>query len=395
MLRSHRGAARSTCAGALALLALAGSARAQRTTPAPAPVREAAASAATSGTSQASIPTRVRRQIEVLRARPENGRVPPADSFTLGPRAIPAGTATAGPVAVAEGTLDVFGRIDGNAYVLSGDIVVHDGGVIAGDALAVSGRVVLDGGRVEGERRSLSGLPTGAERAERAQPQRSTWDFLKLVLGWFAVLVMIGLGVMIFAEPNLEGVVQAIESSFSRAFWVGVLGQIMALPVLLLLCLGLLLTIVGILLIPFAAVVYPIAVAGLVTLGFLAVARLTGGIWVRADSSSAAARGAMLRALFIGLAIYMGLWMLAALFAWQPFVGALLRGLALAATWVAATVGLGAALISRAGTQRPGARAGVPSPRAAPEDLAWQTPTPVTGVAAARRPVAATTRDAR
>jgi hypothetical protein len=131
-----------------------------------------------------------------------------------------------------------------------------------------------------------------------------------------------------------------------------------------------------------------------VTLGFLAVARLTGGIWSR-QGSAASPRGTNLRALFIGLVIYMGLWMLAALFSWQPVAGAILRGIALAMTWVAATVGLGAALISRAGTQRPGAARGSAGSarRPAPEDLAWQTPTPVTGVTAARRPAAATARD--
>src|SRR6185503_13158417 len=317
----------------------------------------------------------------------------PADSFTLGPRAVPSGATASGPVAVAQGTLDVFGRVDGSAYVLDGDIVVHRGGVISGDALAVGGRVLLDGGRVEGEIRSLSGVPGSPQRAEPARPPLPTWESVKLVFGWFAILVVIGLGVMIFAESNLDGVVEAIESSFSRAFWFGVLGQIMALPALLLLVLGLVLTLLGILLVPFAVVAYTIAAAGLFTLGFLAVARLTGGIWSRADSASSP-RGANLRALFIGLVIYMGLWMVAALFTWHPLAGALLRGVALAASWVAATVGLGAALISRAGTQRPGVKrsSSTPGQRTAPADLAWQTPTPVTGVAAARRPVV-TTKD--
>src|SRR5207237_75848 len=139
---------------------------------------------------------------------------------------------------------------------------------------------------------------------------------VKLVLGWFAVLVIIGVGVLIFAEPNMDGVVEAMEGNFTRAFWFGVLGQIMALPVLMLLCIGLFLTVIGILLIPFAAVAYCIAVAGLLALGFLAVARLTGGFWSRTDpGSTSAARGANVRALFIGLVLYMGLWLLAAI-AW-------------------------------------------------------------------------------
>jgi hypothetical protein len=56
---------------------------------------------------------------------------------------------------------------------------------------------------------------------------------------------------------------------------------------------------------------------------------------------------------------------------------------------VAVTAGLGATILSRAGTARPGAGWLRRSPKQAPqEELAWQTPTPVTGVRAGRRPVA-------
>ena len=335
---------------------------------------------------------RVRKRIQQLRTRSEGNRLPPADSFTVGPRAVSAAATVRGPVSVAEGSLDVFGRVDGNAYVVDGDIVVHNGGVISGDAVSIGGRVVLDGGRIDGERLTLS-APTGdVVRAAQARVPMTTWQSVKLVLGWFAVLVIIGVGVLIFAEPNMDGVVEAMEGNFTRAFWFGVLGQIMALPVLMLLCIGLFLTVIGILLIPFAAVAYCIAVAGLLALGFLAVARLTGGFWSRTDpGSTSAARGANVRALFIGLVLYMGLWLLAAIFSWQPVASAVLRGIALSVSWVAVTLGLGAAILSRAGTKRLDARqrAGGSTRRPAPEDLAWQTPTPVTGVAAARRPVTA------
>jgi hypothetical protein len=62
-----------------------------------------------------------------------------------------------------------------------------------------------------------------------------------------------------------------------------------------------------------------------------------------------------------------------------------LRAVALAGSWVALTFGAGAAILARAGTRREGA-ARRPRPI---DDLSWQTPTPVTGVVAARRPVAA------
>lgn len=354
-----------------------------------------APSASAQSATQQPVGEKLRRQIDRLRSSPEGKGVPSADSFSVGPRAVPAAATMRGTLATAQGTLDVYGRLEGSAVVLDGDIVVHNGGIITGDAISIGGRVLTDGGRIEGEQLTLSGPPSGVVRTARAESPLTTWQSIKLVLGWFAVLVIIGLGVLIFAEPNMDGVVEAMEGNFARAFWFGVLGELVALPALVLLCIGLTLTILGILLIPFAVVAYAIALAGLLALGFLAVARLTGRAWFRSDSRTPnAARVANLRAFLIGLVLYLGLWLLAAAFTWQPVAFAVLRGIAFAVSWVAVTVGLGAALMSRAGTKRLDARErAAAARRPAPEDLAWQTPTPVTGVAAARRPVV-TVKDA-
>jgi hypothetical protein len=298
-----------------------------------------------------------------------------------------------GPIAVAQGSVDVYGHVDGDVFVLDGDATIHRGAVVTGDVVSVGGRVAVDGGRVDGEIRML-GLPSGSPTGATERPPLTTWESIKLVIGWFAVLVIIGLGVMIFAEANMDGVVEAMERNFARAFWFGVLGEIMALPALLLLCIGLVLTILGVLLVPFAIVCYAIAVAGLLALGFLAVARLTGSIWSRPQNATpAVARAANLRSLLIGVTLYMGLWLLAAIFTWQPIAGAILRGVALAVSWVAVTVGLGAAMLSRAGTRHLATRTGAAAARPAPDDLSWLTPTPVTGVTAARRPAASAIKD--
>jgi hypothetical protein len=72
----------------------------------------------------------------------------------------------------------------------------------------------------------------------------------------------------------------------------------------------------------------------------------------------------------------MGLWVLASAFAWAPIVETVLRGVAVAITWVATTAGLGAAILSRGGTRRSATTATL----VAVNDIPWQTPTPVTGV---------------
>ncbi|HPV74947.1 MAG TPA: hypothetical protein PLX31_08620, partial [Gemmatimonadaceae bacterium] len=71
--------------------------------------------------------------------------------------------------------------------------------------------------------------------------------------------------------------------------------------------------------------------------------------------------------------------------------GAALRIVALLVTYVAVTAGFGAALLSRGGSRRDAAVAQAPAP--AMDAASWQTPTPVTGVVAARRPVAAAKGD--
>jgi hypothetical protein len=82
----------------------------------------------------------------------------------------------------------------------------------------------------------------------------------------------------------------------------------------------------------------------------------------------------------------MSLWILTALLAWTGPVGGTLRIVAWLVTWVAATVGFGATLVSRGGTSAP---APTRTPLTRTAELEWQTPTPVAGVTAARRPTPA------
>lgn len=321
------------------------------------------------------------RDLERLRVGEQLANLPPADSVAPGARTVAAGTTVRGAV-VARGPVDVFGRVEGSVVSLTGDVTVHRGGVVKGDALAVGGRVNADSGEVDGEMRAMSVLPASVSPAVALADQRSpaqrTADSVKAVAGSFAILLIIAVGVFLFAGPNLDEVVSTIQSRFARAFWYGVLGQLLVLPGLLVLICALALTIIGILLIPFAVVAYGIAVAGLAMLGFLAVCRLIGdGLW---RGGTASARGRALGALFVGVSVFLALWLVASFLMTAPYAAMIIRAAAVAATWAAMTLGLGAAILSRAGTHRRVAG------NARPIELAaWQTPTPVAGVVAARR----------
>ncbi|HET7632830.1 MAG TPA: polymer-forming cytoskeletal protein [Gemmatimonadaceae bacterium] len=363
----------------LALAALAAAA---------APARAQGSTDSTSRAKAPALTTQLRREIGRL-AGVLGFAVPPADSFALGGRTVPANTTVTGPLAAANGAVDVSGRVNGNVVALNGDVIVHQGGRISGDAVSVGGRVRLEGGTVLGEMRSLSGLPGSTDATAARAPAATTWGSMKVVLGWFVVLLLIGVGVMTFAERNLDGVVAVLERHLARAFWMGLLAEVALVPVLILGVVLLCITVIGILLVPFAIVAYVVAAAGLVALGFLAVARFTGRGLFRVDPG-APVRAVNLRALLTGLALYLGVWFIVAALTWVPAAQPVLRAIALAVTWVALTAGLGATLLSRAGTQYERPRDSSMNGTGA-EPPSWQTPTPVAGVAAARRPVATTT----
>lgn len=323
------------------------------------------------------------RDLERLSKGERIAGVPPADSVVAGNHVVPSGTVYKGTI-VSQGSLSILGRVEGSAISLKGDVTVGPGASITGDAVAVGGRVIAEG-EVLGEMRTMASLPfigpSAATPAVRNATKRTT-DAVLIVAVTFAILLFIALGVLLFAGRNLDEVVGTLETKFVSAFWYGLIGQAMALPVLLVLILALVLSLIGILLIPFAIVAYAIAAAGLVTLGFLAVARLIGNaIWRREGTE----RGRALGALAVGVALFFALWMVGALLTWAPLAATVFRAAAFAATWSAMTLGLGAAILSRAGSHRKVAGQATRSPELA----VWQTPTPVAGVVAARRVVAA------
>jgi cytoskeletal protein CcmA (bactofilin family) len=312
------------------------------------------------------------------------------DTLRFGGRTVAAGDTVAGPVLVVGGDLRVRGTIQGSAVAIAGDVILEPGGRVTGDVIAALGHILREGGAIGGRARSFDReFSFDASGPGGPTARRDTGGALSLSLGWLTVMLVLGIGVLVFAGGYLEGVADVIQQSFWRSFFWGLAGMLGLVPGLILLVAALAVTVVGILLVPFAIVAYVVAAAGLVTLGFLAMARLTGGGIGGDAARRLSAKGGALRGLVIGVLLYMGMWVVAALFQWSPIVSGILRGIALAITWVAATAGFGAAILSRGGTRRD-----VAAPEPVADEMAvWQTPTPVTGVVAARRPTPAASRD--
>jgi hypothetical protein len=216
------------------------------------------------------------------------------------------------------------------------------------------------------------------------------------ITGVFGIGLIIGLVVLMTAEEALLAVAKTAARDVSGSFWAGLLWQLLAVPILAVLLLACAITIIGILAMPIAALAWGLAYAGAVTLGTLAVMLVIGRA-VAGRGASQTERAAALRGLMVGLIALSLVWFGTALASDVPIARGLSRLVALAFTWAVATVGLGAVVKSRIGVAKisvqfgrfRGARWGSASTTTTMEAPApsWQTPTPVQGVVAARRPV--------
>jgi hypothetical protein len=323
-----------------------------------------------------------------LRGDPDAIGLPPADSFVAGGLAIAAGDQHAGTAATVNGNLDVFGMVNGNAVAIDGDVILHPGSHVTGSAFAAGGRV-RGSGLVDGEIRYLEGpigavAVAGGHAAASASPSR-LHDF-RIAFSMSVLLMLLGIGILTFAEEPLDQVTTTLAERFGKSAWYGVVGEIAALPALLVLIVGLAITLVGILAIPFATAGYFVLLAGAATLGLVAVAQSTGAAVLRTSGQAALTpRGAQLRAIVFGSGIYGLLWMITAVIGSQSTLGFTVRGVVVVVTAVAITVGFGAVIVWRFELRR-ARRQVIAPPTPATDPAVWVTPTPVTGVAAARRP---------
>jgi len=175
-------------------------------------------------------------------------------------------------------------------------------------------------------------------------------DLLGLI-ACFIALGALGFGLSFFAPRPLEVVADTVYQSFWRSFIVGLLAQPLVIPVFGMLLLGLALTVIGIILIPFAIVGFVIAVTLAILGGYIAVARSVGEAYLRRRMSLGHAVGGALayRYVVYGLVAVMALWVPVVLLGWIPLAGTIAAASALIITWMLATAGLGATILSRAG----------------------------------------------
>lgn len=294
-----------------------------------------------------------------------------------------------GHLLVVQGDADVYGRLNGNLVTVDGNVIVHPGALVSGDILALGGDVRDMGGEIGGEVRTLRSTSIAVPVASAAASEPGALALVVRrvagVFGVFLTLAVLGFGLVMFARPNLEVISDTASHSFGRAFVTGLLGQILVIPTFGMLIVGLILSVAGILLLPFAVAVYALLVVVGALGGFLAVAHAMGETYTRRRMAMGAMIGSpnSYRYLVIGLGATAVLWLAWSLFGWVPVAGGLIGGAAFLATWLLATAGFGAALLSRAGIRENFAGRLIP-PEALTDEYLWATPQ--FGVPAARRP---------
>ncbi len=315
----------------------------------------------------------------------------PEGTAYLGDFSIGSGEIVDGHFLVLKGTADMYGSLRGNLVTVDGDVVMHPGAIVTGDVLAYNGQVVALGGEVTGEIRTLS--PLGSP-AVAVAPDVATLSPLVLALrraaglaGVFFTLGAIGFGMVIFARHNLEVVSDTVSNSFGRSFLVGLIGQLLVLPTFGMLVVGLVLSVVGVLLLPFAVIVFGLLAVLAVLVGFLAVAHAMGETYTRRRMALGATIGSpnSYRYLLIGLGAVSTIWLAWVVFGWVPVAGQVIQGAAILMTWLLGTVGFGAALLSRAGAREQFSGRLLP-PDAMTDEYLWATPQ--YGVSAIKRPAA-------
>lgn len=285
-----------------------------------------------------------------------------------------------GDVALLGGRLTVDGEIDGDVLVLGGDLDLEPGALVMGDIRSLGGDVETTGATVTGEILKLSAVGPDArsgasvsadaddawdgndaewnyERRERSRGffgsithniSRSIRDLIGTAV-WLIALSLVGVVLVYFSPKRLDAVASEARADVLRSFGVGLAGQLLFFPILLLLVV----LIVTWLVVPF----YLLAVAIAIPAGYVAVARALGEAVVdrRYDLFERfnLNRQNTYYYVFNGFVVLLAPFAIAAVLelfgGWLGFLRGLTLFVGVVLTWAAATTGFGSVIITRGG----------------------------------------------
>lgn len=249
-----------------------------------------------------------------------------------------------GDVVAVGGDVTVKGTVTGDVVAVGGDILVTATGVIEGDASSIGGDIEKETGAEIRGKRFRTFLPkiffTPPTFFGAFQGVALFARILKIVL-----LLFLGIVVISIVPKNVAKVKDKIRQDFFKSALVGFAGEILIIPVLLLL----IITIIGI---PVAILVAPLLILAALILGYTGISYFIGEKF--RESTSPIPESPMMT-LVIGILAVESVLLLARVvgifghflfaFSWiLTFIGWMIW-------YVAITVGFGASILTRLGTR--------------------------------------------
>lgn len=348
------------------------------------PVLLAACGLAGSLAAQEAAPVPESPAQDAVQAPPAAPAASPAreqNTVVTGDRTIESGSSVDG-VVVVDGDLRIRGEVTGDAVVLNGNLILESSGVVLGDALVTNGRIVNEGGRVRGEMLSVEGGSAGrtarsatvvsgdSDRNASAsvglgrdrggdswfRPIRRGIAGIISTLAFALVLGGIGAALVFYAKPQLETVSDTIRASTLRAGATGLAATFLIVPAFVVLVVALAVSIIGIPLLIVAVPLYPLAIFAAILAGLLAASHSIGERTAEQSRNALDLRYRNSYAyLFTGVAALTLPIIVAHLLTmtgFLGFIGILLQVVTALVIWAAATVGLGAVILSYGGRRR-------------------------------------------
>lgn len=265
-----------------------------------------------------------------------------------------------GDVVAVGGNVDVYGKVEGDAVSVGGRVHVHDEAVIEGDAVAVGGSVEIDEtADVQGERVSVKiGLPPfrfwRADQEFHGLEKPRFWGLAANFI-WVAATLLLSLLYFAVAGGRLDVVSRRVEAQPGQSFLIGLLG-VFATPIATAITAVLLVvTIIGIFLVPVLFLLLMLMFAG----GFVAVALAVGRriMSTRPSMGTLAPTRSAYLLLVVGFLALHGLLFLGNLLGsvanGLPIFPGMLKGFGIFTLVFSMLLGYGALLLSRFGTQLP------------------------------------------
>jgi hypothetical protein len=195
-----------------------------------------------------------------------------------------------GDVTVVGGSAEVDGELKGTLVVVGGSANLGDGAAVEGDVISIGGpirdhgQVNIEGQRVQVAFGDLGGLGTYFEG--HGMPH---WDdplgfsILDLMGTFFrsGLLILVVMAVVLLAPGRTASIAEVVRAQPWRSGLIGLIAEVIFLPVLVVVVAILAISIIGI---PLVLVVPPLLVLGLIVfflIGYAGVARAAGGVFER------------------------------------------------------------------------------------------------------------------